>query len=397
MDEKISQEQNLVEKGGSQTDLRRYNERIVLAALDRHPGLFNAELARRTGLAAQTISVILRALDGQGLIARGQALRGRRGQPATPLFLKPDAAYGIGAALCWRGLSLGLTDLSGTVLDTHRERYGFPDFDDVIARIAVAAERFRGQLPEGGKARVAGVGLALPAAMDRCLHALGASGEAVRHWQNRDFCAELSTAVGLPVWPIGYGAAAAGAQARQGEAGRNEDFAYFFLGTFLMGGIVLGGSFATARPSGAMLGAMVVPGPDGASRSADEIVSMRGLEMALRAAGVDDPGRIDPESDWRAVAGPVEAWLDEAAAALAHVAVNTRCAFELDTIVVDGMLPGDLLALLIERTEAAISAVPHAAAGRPVLVQGQLGPRAAMAGAARLPFHQRFFNTDATV
>lgn len=393
MNERISQDQNLIEKGGSQTDLRRYNERIVLAALDRHPGLSNAELARRTGLAAQTISVILRALERQGLIARGQALRGRRGQPATPLMLKPDAAYGIGAALCWRGISLGLADLSGAVLDAHREGYPFPGFDESIALIVKAAGRFASGLPEGGGKRVAGLGLALPAAMDWRLEALGAPGETVRDWRSRDFCAELSAAAGLPVWPIRYGAAAAGAEARQGGAGPNEDFAYFFIGTFLMGGIVSGGSFATARPSGAMLGAMVVPGRGGASRSADEIVSMRGLEVALRAAGVEDPDRIDPDSDWRTPAGPVEAWLGDAAAALAHVAVNTRCAFELDTIVVDGILPDGLMAPLIQKTQAVIAGIAHGAGGRPVLVRGRLGPGAAMAGAARLPFHQRFFNT----
>lgn len=394
MNDHIPPEQDPMEKGGSQTDLRRYNERIVLAALDRYPGLFNAELARRTGLAAQTISVILRALEGQGLIARGEALRGRRGQPATPLMLKPDAAYGIGAALCWRGLSLGLTDLSGTLLDTDRERFRFPGFDQSVVRIVAAVERFMTRVPQGAEERVAGLGLALPGAMGRRLDALGAPGEIVHDWQARDFCAELSVALGLPVWPIRYGAAAAGAEARSGGAGQDEDFAYFFLGTFLMGGAVRGGGFATARPSGAMLGAMAVPGPDGLSRSADGIVSVNGLDTALRAAGVEDGNWLDTDCGWRAVAGPVETWLEDAAAALAHVAVNTWCAFELDTIVIDGVLPDDLMALLIERTQSAISAIPHVASGQLALVRGGLGPDAAMLGAARLPFHQRFFSAD---
>jgi hypothetical protein len=123
-----------LDRGGSQSDLRRYNERIVLSALERNPGLFNAELARRTGLAAQTISVILRVLDSQGLIVRGSVLRGRRGQPATPVFLKPEGAYGFGVALCWRRLMVCMGDFSGEVLAEDNTRHIYPDFDGTIER-----------------------------------------------------------------------------------------------------------------------------------------------------------------------------------------------------------------------------------------------------------------------
>lgn len=39
-----------------------------------------------SGLAPQTVSAILNDVEAAGLIVRGEVLRGRRGQPATPIF-----------------------------------------------------------------------------------------------------------------------------------------------------------------------------------------------------------------------------------------------------------------------------------------------------------------------
>lgn len=389
------QDRASLDRGGSQSDLRRHNERVVLSALDRHPGLFNAELSRRTGLAAQTISVILRALEGQGLITRGAVLRGRRGQPATPLYLKPDGGYGIGAALSLRRLTVCLTDFSGTVLVEDDARHAHPDFDMTIERIAEAAGRFTGTLSQDRRKRVTGLGLALPGAFDRYLSALDAPPDVVKAWADRDFCAELSAVLGIEVWPVGYGTAASSAEARETANGSSADFAYFFLGTLLMGGVVPGGgALAAAGGRSTMLGAMLVPGPDGTSMRADAIVSAHGLQEALKAGGIDDPGYMGAGWDWREFAPEIEAWLDTAAKALAHVIVNTHCAFDVETVVVDGFLTRDLIAALIERLDPVLAAMPVAAARLPGLRQGELGPRAAMIGAARLPLHQRFFNTD---
>ena len=71
-------------RGLQHQGLRRANERAVLTVIGFNPGVSNADIARLSGLAPQTVSAILTDLDGMGLIARGEVLRGRRGQPATP-------------------------------------------------------------------------------------------------------------------------------------------------------------------------------------------------------------------------------------------------------------------------------------------------------------------------
>ena len=73
--------------GSNQVRVRAYNERLVMSLVRRHGALSKAEIARRSGLSAQTVTVIMRALEADGLLIRGEPTRGRVGQPSTPMRL----------------------------------------------------------------------------------------------------------------------------------------------------------------------------------------------------------------------------------------------------------------------------------------------------------------------
>ena len=69
-------------RGSNQGGLRQYNERVVLQALRLHGSLPGADLARLTGLTAQTVSLITkRLLDEMQLV----------GQADTPHFTELPA------------------------------------------------------------------------------------------------------------------------------------------------------------------------------------------------------------------------------------------------------------------------------------------------------------------
>ena len=82
--------------GTNQSGMRESNERLVLTLLRREGGLAKAEIARKTGLSAQTVSRLIGTLEGEGLIRRGDPQRGRVGQPSVPLSLDPTGAYFLG-------------------------------------------------------------------------------------------------------------------------------------------------------------------------------------------------------------------------------------------------------------------------------------------------------------
>ena len=91
-------------RGSSQGGMRQYNERVVLQAIRLHGALPGAEIARVTQLTAQTVSLITKRLEADGLLLRGAPQRGKVGQPSVPLRLNPDGAV---AVRYLRGGSLG--------------------------------------------------------------------------------------------------------------------------------------------------------------------------------------------------------------------------------------------------------------------------------------------------
>src|SRR5215217_2880137 len=89
-------------RGLQHQGLRRANERAVLNVIGFNTGVSNADIARLSGLAPQTVSAILSDMERSGLIIRGDVLRGRRGQPATPIYLAGEGAFAIGVEIGWR-------------------------------------------------------------------------------------------------------------------------------------------------------------------------------------------------------------------------------------------------------------------------------------------------------
>src|SRR3569623_2724914 len=106
--------------------VRYSNQRAILSVLAVYPGLSNADIARRTGLAPQTVSSVLDGLEQAGLLLRGPVRRGGgRGQPATPLNPNPEGALALGAEIGRGPLDVALTNLVGQVLAHNRVEYDY--------------------------------------------------------------------------------------------------------------------------------------------------------------------------------------------------------------------------------------------------------------------------------
>jgi len=69
------------------------NERQLLSLIRRHGPLPRAVIAQHIGLSAQSVTNMTRKLIHGDLLDAGAVLRGKVGQPLTPLALSPEGAF----------------------------------------------------------------------------------------------------------------------------------------------------------------------------------------------------------------------------------------------------------------------------------------------------------------
>jgi predicted NBD/HSP70 family sugar kinase len=145
-----------------------FNQTVVLDAIRRAgDGLARAEVARRTGLSAQTVTNVARRLLDLGLVVEeGEAARSGPGRPGTLLRLNALSRYAVGVHLDPATMTFVLLDLSGTVVA--RAQRPTPVPEDPGAVLDGLVEQIEGLIAGAGidRDRVLGVGIAAPGPID---------------------------------------------------------------------------------------------------------------------------------------------------------------------------------------------------------------------------------------
>ena len=373
--------------------LRRANERAVLTVIGFNPGVSNADIARLSGLAPQTVSAILTDLDGLGLIARGEVLRGRRGQPATPISLHPEGAFSIGIEIGWRHVDVLLLNLHAQVLARRRRDHVFPDAGSMIDDILAMLDEVLVSLPDGLRARLTAIGVALPTNIAGNLALVDAPESQRALWEKLDIAAELTERTGLAVSLFNDGNAACWGELIAFPKPRPADFIYFLIGRYIAAGIVGDGTlWEGPSDNSANLGSMLVTGPDGRPQVAHFIASVTALESRLVAAGFAVDSRDPSEWPWSDFGPVLEQWLADSARALARVVFNTTTVIETGLVVIDSILPSSIVGQLLQRLEADLLLLPIAPYTPPRVQPGHLGALAPAIGAAELTLYRRYFS-----
>lgn len=379
-------------RGSNQSGLRQFNDRVVLQALRVHGSLPKAELARVTGLTAQTIGQITARLDADGLLRRESPVRGRVGQPSVPLGLAPDGAFAVGIHIGRRTADWLLVDFTGQVRERISLDYDFPDI--AVLRPAIRRHLHR-LLRDLGRQRerVVGVGVAVPFQLGGWHRMLGLSEASSRLWNEIDLAAEVERTTDLPVSVAKDSSAACVAELLQGRGRELRSFLYLFMDTFVGGALVLdshlypgaqGNAGAVASlPLCTALGPSMPPQLVGQA-------SLWSLEERLREHGLDWMAAYDGralQAPWLAHS---RAWLDHASRALAQCIVSGTAFLDLDAVVLDGSIAPALLEALCERTREALEAYDWEGLNRIRLEPGNMGSDARALGGALLPLHATF-------
>lgn len=378
-------------RGTNQTGMRVQNERLVLSLVRQNGALAKSDLARMTGLSAQTVSVIMRALEGEGLLLRGEPVRGKIGQPSVPMRLNPDGVYFLGLKIGRRSADLTLIDFLGQVRASERHIYRYPTVAGLVAFVTDAYARVMATLPPDSRGRLASLGVAMPFRMWEWVQAIGAPTAAMEEWRDSDLQAALEGLTGVPVLIQNDASSACGAELFFGKGDRPKNFLYFYFGTFIGGGLVMGGQlFLGATGNAAGVGSMPVPGPAGELRSLIATASLQTLADAMEAEG-ENPDHIWQQAEeWHVSPAVLDRWLDEAATGLAWASLSAAALLELDAVMIDGWMPAAVRAAMVARVAAALERLDSAGVEVPQVREGTIGAYARSLGAAAIPLSQSY-------
>ena len=378
-------------RGTNQAGMRDYNERLVLSLVRQHGALAKSDIARMTGLSAQTVSVIMRALERDGLLRRGEPVRGKIGQPSVPMSLAADGAFFLGLKIGRRSADLVMVDFLGQVRSTHRRVYRYPTPDAVVGFVAEALPGLMQLLSAEQRGRMGGLGVAMPFQLWNWVQALGAPQAEMDAWRDRDIQAELAGVTGLPVYVQNDATSACGAELVFGLGERPKDFLYFYFGTFIGGGLVLNGQLYLGRTGNAAgVGPLPVPGPDGRMGRLFECASMAVLATMMEAAGESSDHLWESPDHWQVSERVLRKWMDMAAVGLAGAILSASALLELEAVLIDGWMPPAVRAMVTLRTQEALLRMDLSGVAMPQIREGTVGAQARSLGAAAIPLSQKY-------
>ena len=380
-----------ISTGLSQKGVRDHNERLLLSLLQRNGPMPGSDLSRLAELSPPTVSSILRRLKGEGILETGDPVRGKVGKPSIPMKLASDGAFSFGLKIGRRSTDLVLLDLNGNLREERQLTYPVPVPDDIFDFLEVGVRDIIDDMETAHAERICGLGIAAPFELwnwpDRSLD----MSAALSPWEGIDLKEEAQSRVSLPVLLLNDATAACQAEHTYGRGKEFRDYAYFFIGAFIGGGVVLNNSVFEGRQGNAgALGSLRSIGPNGESMQLVDMASIHQLELRLREVDLD-PQQLwsDPDS-WHTLSRYVDPWLGQTAQELAKAALSTCSVIDFEAILIDGAFPTSVRDDLVSRVRRYVVTQDTRGLIQPRIESGSIGGKARAIGAATRPIGAQF-------
>ena len=377
-------------RGTNQSGMRARNERLVLSLVRQHQALAKSEIARMTGLSAQTVSVIMRQLEGDGLLLRGEPIRGKVGQPSIPMRLNPDGAFFLGLKVGRRSTEMVLTDFLGKVKKRALKTYAYPTPKATLSFASKQIDRLMGSLSDDQKDRVSGLGIAMPFFLWDWAQTLNVPQENMDPWRTADLQADLAERHALPIFVQNDMTSACGAELVFGPQDGPRDFLYFYVGYFIGGGVVLNGRIHSGRGNSGALGPLPVSDANGQVAPLINSGSLFTLDEALTEKGFDAGVLWETVDSWDIPDDVITIWISNAARGIAHAIVSACSIIDFECVKIDGWMPQGIRERLVHEIDRQLSDFNLTGLERPRIEAGAVGPDARALGAASLPLSERY-------
>lgn len=382
---------NFDARGTNQTGMRARNELLVLSLVRQSGALPKADIARITGLSAQTVSVIMRELEQEGLLERGEKVRGKIGQPSIPMKIARNGAFFFGLKLGRRSAEVVLIDFLGNIVDRSSQTYQYPKPSSILEFLNLSVDQLTQSLSQEDQKKIKGLGVAMPFFLWEWATIIGVDEREMAAWKDFDIKSEIEALLNIPTFVENDATSACGAELVFGNPRLPKDFLYFYLGYFVGGGVVFNGKLFRG-PSGnaASVGTMPMPTGGSSAKQLVDMASLAGLERRLIDQNIPSSHMWDSSTDWNFDETILTDWISEASAALAHAIVSAISVIDFEHILIDGWFPTDVREKLVQSTRDHVLALNYSGSTIPEVHAGTVGADARVLGAASLPLSHRY-------
>lgn len=385
--------QNL-SRGTNQSGGRIYNERLVLSIVRHRDGLPKAEIAKLTGLSAQTISVIMQQLEADDLIVKGEPKRGKVGQPSVPFSLNPVGAFSIGLKIGRHRSELALMNFVGEISEIRQISYQYPETSQIVSFVDNMTPTLIDTLKPKYRDRLVGIGIATPFELWNWGEALDAPKDIMGAWLGFDIKHEVSKASKLPAFIQNDATAACAAELTFGNHQKYDNYLYIYIGYFIGGGIVLNGSvFEGPTGNAGVLGPMPVKNQSGQSSESQQLLhntSKISLQRMITESGGNSDVIWSNANHWDSLGDVLKQWIDVLSNDLAYAIVSAVSIIDFPAIVLDGDIPDSVRKLITESVQQQLEFIPQQGLSPVTICEGTLGSDARVLGGASLPMLANF-------
>lgn len=359
--------------GLNQTHVRTHNERTLLSLLRQHDGLSRVEIGQLSGLSAQAVSVIVRALEEDGLCVSGPTQKGRIGPPSTPMKINPDGAFSIGIHLGRKAADVLLVNFIGEIQESQTIAYGDAGQAGVLAEIFIAVSELTDTLSKAHSKRVVGIGLAVPLDIDDWWTEL-LSPPFHNRTEELDLERLFEKETGFDIYVQNDISAAITGEVLFGAAKRIDNFGYLFIGHQSELRLVLNHRILERPDAGIKADLPTVSGLD-----AQSLGEMSNLE----------PGDIDL-NDLKSDQDVVAKWISNGARKISDQLRNLTQFIHLDKVILDGRTAKTIQIRLADEINHTAMAKNASKGTIPQIGVGGTGLNSKAFGAACLPVYARY-------
>lgn len=385
--------QNL-SRGTNQSGGRIYNERLILSIVRHQDGLPKAEIAKLTGLSAQTISVIMQQLEADQLIIKGKPKRGKVGQPRVPFSLNPNGSFSLGLKIGRHRTELALMDFVGQIRQSRQISYQYPATSHLTDFVNKMTPELVDTLQPEYRDRLVGIGIATPFELWNWGEEVGAAKDVMSAWRGFDIKQEVSHASRLPAFLQNDATAACAAELTFGNPKKHDNFLYIYISYFIGGGIVLNGSvFEGPSGNAGALGPMPIRVSTDKHSKGQSLLhrsSKISLQHMIAKAGGNSDIIWNNQTNWSELGNILNQWIDELSDDIAYAIISAISVIDFPAIILDGDIPSNVRSSIIQAIQQKLELIDQKGLSSVTIIEGSLGKDARVIGGASLPLLANF-------